>query len=166
MHNTAHTRLPRFIAIAAFAALALTGCATADPAIEPTPAPTHGDPGAASAAPHQHYFVTEAWVEAAESGTSAAYGVIESKSHDDVQLVEVSTPAAAATELQDASGKAIDGIDLMIEERLELAPSGPHIALLDLTAPLVAGEEVELTLTFSDGEVVTVSAKVQDAGSR
>lgn len=45
---------------------------------------------------------------------------------------------------------------------LSLEPGGNHIMMMDLTAPLVAGQNVTFTLTFSDDSVYEFTAPVKD----
>ena len=44
---------------------------------------------------------------------------------------------------------------------LALEPGGNHIMLMDLTSPLMAGDEVTFTLTFADDTTYEVTAPVK-----
>lgn len=44
----------------------------------------------------------------------------------------------------------------------DLAPGGDHLMLMDLTEPLRAGADVELTVVFDDGSTMPVTAQVRD----
>jgi len=166
MHTTIPTRLPRLAAIAAIAAVTLTGCATAAPE---HPA-GHDETAASTTAPHQHYFVEDAWVKTAEAGMSAAFGIVRNDGHHDVTLVSATSPAAGRIELHETvmTGGAMQmqeksgGFEIAMGERLVLEPGAGHLMLMGLTAPIVAGDEVEFTLTFSDGEEVTFTAPAKD----
>ena len=163
--TTARTRLPRLARLSgalAITALALAGCA---------PGAAGGDPDAdGHDAPHQHYFMTDAWVKTAPDGMTAAFGIIDNDGHHDVTLVSASTPAASAVELHETvqSGTAMQmrekdgGFPIPMGERLVLEPGGNHLMLMGLTAPIVAGDEIEFTLVFSDGEEVTFLAPAKD----
>ena len=48
-----------------------------------------------------------------------------------------------------------EGLPLAAGQAVELKPGGNHLMLIGLTAPLVAGETVPLTLTFQDAKGVT-----------
>ncbi|GAA0191831.1 hypothetical protein GCM10009081_02290 [Brevundimonas nasdae] len=52
------------------------------------------------------------------------------------------------------------GMDLKQGQAVMLAPGGAHLMLIGLTAPLVAGETVPLTLEFAAAPAVTVEATV------
>jgi hypothetical protein len=46
----------------------------------------------------------------------------------------------------------------------ELKPGGYHVMLIDLVAPLVVGEQIEVTLEFATAEPQTVTVPVQAIG--
>jgi len=55
------------------------------------------------------------------------------------------------------------GVPVTVSHRsFELAPGANHIMLIGLTRPLLAGDEVSVTLTFSDGTEVALTAMVKD----
>lgn len=54
------------------------------------------------------------------------------------------------------------GLELPAGETVGLVPGGYHIMLLDLAAPLEAGETFDLELTFENVGVQTVSVEVRD----
>ena len=57
----------------------------------------------------------------------------------------------------------VDGIDIPADESVALEPGGFHVMMLDLAAPLEAGETFEITLTFEIAGERTVTAEVRDA---
>lgn len=148
----------RFGAILAAAALALTGCASAS---APSPSAQAGEA----------VTITDAWVKAADSGMSAAFGHLSNSSGADLTVISADTSAAAMTELhetvQNAAGETVmreidGGFVLPAGGSLELAPGGSHLMLMDLTAPLKAGDEVTITLTFSDRSTTSFTAPVKE----
>lgn len=61
--------------------------------------------------------------------------------------------------MQEAEG----GIVVPKESHEHLAPGGPHIMLMDLNRELLVGsDEVECTLTFSQGQETTVDAPIME----
>lgn len=58
--------------------------------------------------------------------------------------------------------RPVDKIDLPAGEPVTLEPGGLHIMLLDLAAPLEAGETFTVTLTLDDGTTVPVDVTVSD----
>ena len=86
------------------------------------------------------------------------------------RLISASSPAAAVVELHThlmedgvAKMRAIPVIEVPAGGKVELKPGGLHIMLINLKAPLVAGENVSLKLRFEKaGEIeirVPVSAR-------
>lgn len=145
-------------------ALTLTACTTdSGSQSTPTTTPTDATPGSVT--------VEDAWVKAADSGMTAAFGVVHNGTDAPVTLVSASTPAASMTELHETVD---DGTGAMLMQEkdggfaipaggdLTLAPGGNHLMLMDLTAPVRAGDEVEFTLTLDDGTQIDVTAPAKD----
>lgn len=56
----------------------------------------------------------------------------------------------------------VEEIPIKAGETVSLKPGGYHVMLMELTEPLVAGEKVELTLTFAKAGDRVVEAEVRD----
>lgn len=152
---TIRTTTSRLGILLVAAALALTGCASTAGA---------GSEGG-------ELSITDPWVKSAESGMSAAFGELENTGTAEVTVVSISSPASTMMELHetvdDGSGsmkmQEIDGgFVIPAGGTLMLEPGGNHFMLMDLTAPLVAGEEVSFTVTLSDGSTFDFTAPVKD----
>ena len=98
----------------------------------------------------------------------AAFMVIVNGNDTDDALVGASSPAATVeihqtTQAEDGtmSMSPVDEILIPAGGNAKLAPGGYHLMLLDLSAPLVAGEAIELTLEFAASEPQTVSVPIQ-----
>lgn len=140
------------------ALLGLTACTGADPAPEATPA--------ASAV-----TVEDAWVKAADSGMTAGFGTLENAADHDVTIVSVASESSPMMELHETvaneSGESVmreveGGFVIPANSDLLLEPAGNHIMMMDLPAPILAGDEVTFTLTFSDGSILEFDAMVKD----
>jgi copper(I)-binding protein len=90
------------------------------------------------------------------------------------RLVAGSSPVAAAVELHThvmdgsvAKMRAVPAIDVPAGGRVELKPGGLHVMLINLKAPLKAGETIPLKLRFEKaGEVdVKVAVAAQAPGA-
>ncbi|MEV7692605.1 copper chaperone PCu(A)C [Microbacterium sp. NPDC089189] len=158
--NTLSFRTRAGIVGLALAALALTGCAGA-----PAPAVTDAAPAADAIS------VTDAWVTSADSGMSAGFGSIENDGDTDVTVTAALSEASSMLELHETveneSGAMVmrqieGGFVIPAHGSLDLAPGGDHIMLMDLAAPLVAGDEVTFTLVFADDSRFTFTAPVKD----
>jgi len=58
--------------------------------------------------------------------------------------------------------RPVDAIELPAGTAVELKPGGYHVMLLGLTAPLVLGQELALTLTFENAGTLAVTVPVRD----
>nr|WP_243845274.1 copper chaperone PCu(A)C [Microbacterium halimionae] len=145
----------------AAAALALTGCAsTGDTATAESAAPA-GDVVA----------ISDAWVKAADSGMSAAFGELTNEGTADATIVSISSDASTSLQLHETVEN--DSGDMVMQEKdggfvipaggtFTLEPGGNHFMLMDLTDPLVAGDDVSFTVTFSDDSTYEFTAPVKD----
>ncbi|MGO1850709.1 copper chaperone PCu(A)C [Microbacterium sp.] len=155
------TKIPAGLsAVFALSLLALTGCApqSAPADVESVPA---GDV----------VTIEDAWVKAADEGMSASFGTLVNSGEDDVTVVAVASDASSMLELHETveneSGEMImreieGGFVLPAGGEFVLEPGANHIMLMDLTAPLRAGDEATFTLTFSDDSTYEFTAPVKD----
>ncbi|WP_448811438.1 copper chaperone PCu(A)C [Agromyces bauzanensis] len=153
-------------ALALAAALSLAGCAGA---ADGAPATSAANADAAEAAASVTF--TDGWAKAAETGMTGVFGSLENTGSEDLVVVAVETKAAESAELHetvdDGSGtmtmrRKEGGFPIAAGDHLQLEPGGNHIMLLGLTAPLLAGDEVALTLAFEDGSTLEVTVPVKD----
>jgi copper(I)-binding protein len=113
--------------------------------------------------------VTRLWSRATPPGAMAGviYADIFNNTGDSVELVGVSTPVASHAEVHESV--SVDGMMKMRKresiaisggDQLRLSPGGLHIMLMGLQKPLVAGDEFELTLHFSDLPEISLTVPV------
>lgn len=152
--------LLRSAALAAASVLLLAGCATEPAAVDSSPAPAT-----------DVVTIEDAWVKAADDGMSAAFGILHNSGEDDIAIVEVSTEVATSLEMHETveneSGELImraveSGFVIPARGALTLEPGADHLMLMGLTAPLHAGDEISITLTFADQTTQEFSAPVKD----
>jgi copper(I)-binding protein len=142
-------------AVAAVAALALAAC---------------GSSGSGSTASSGPVTAGDPWVKSAESGMTAAFMTLTNTTDKDLVLVKAATPAAGMVELHEMAMKDGEmvmqpkegGIPIKAGASATLQPGGDHIMLMDIPAPITAGEKVSLTLTFDDGSTLAVEAVAKD----
>jgi len=123
---------------------------------------------ASSAAPAHQLLIRDAWIQEMPPSRkfTAAHMVIENLSGKETALVAATTSVAGAVELHRAEMN--DGLMRMRKlDRINL-PVGEtelkgelHIMLIDLKAPLQAGDQVPLTLEFENGLKQTLSVPVR-----
>ena len=115
--------------------------------------------------------VTDAWVKSVDEGMTAAFGVLTNTTDADVTLVAASTDASPMVELHetltDADGSSMmqevdGGLTISAGDSLTLEPGGNHLMLMGITEPLIAGDDVTLTLEWSDGSTQEIVAVVKD----
>lgn len=157
MNTSTRTRLT---AIAAVALLALTGCA---PEVAPT--------GTVSTTAGESVSIEDAWVKSADEGMSAAFGTFVNDGDADVTVISAQAEVSPMIELHETvtneSGEMVmqeidGGFVIPAGGELPLEPGANHIMLMGLTAPLAAGDEVTITLTFSDESTYEFTAPVKD----
>ncbi|MBI1375883.1 MAG: copper chaperone PCu(A)C [Frankiales bacterium] len=151
---------------ATVALLAACGTATADPQAASTSAAAVVSGSASTSA----LAYRDAWVKTAPSGMTAAFLTLTNTTDADDQLVSVSTAASRMVQLHEMVMK--DGAMVMQQKSggivvpahgsAVLEPGGDHIMLMDVAAPIVAGDDVVLTLTFRSGSSLEVHAVAKD----
>ena len=155
MTKARHFALPLLIAVAS---VSLGACKGAD---KPE--------AAASTAPEGKPGVTvkdaRLVLPAVTGNPGAAYFVLDNQSKDAVTIASVALTGAAKTELHAADMKVLDGGKAESMTHLDFAPGGPHVMVFDLAPDLKAGAETELTVTFTDGDKVSVPAKIEAMGA-
>ncbi|MFW6034284.1 MAG: copper chaperone PCu(A)C [bacterium] len=155
-------RRTRWSALAAgVAALVLASCGSDDATSDTAQAMTES--GSLLA-------VEEAWVQAADGGMTAGFGVLVNTADEDVRVVAAESSASATVELHEVA--AVDGEQTMREidggfpvpagSEHVLEPGGDHLMLMDLTAPVQPGDSVDVVLTLEDGTTVEFTAQAKD----
>lgn len=116
--------------------------------------------------------VYDAWARITVPGQSVSGAYMHIKSNVPLKLVKAESPAAAMVEIHNMSMKdgvmsmsAVNALDIPAGKVVDLKPGGYHIMLMQLKAPIKAGDAVPVTLTFEDAakkqRTLTVSAKGQ-----
>ncbi|MDO6763651.1 copper chaperone PCu(A)C [Agarivorans sp. 1_MG-2023] len=90
--------------------------------------------------------------------TSAIFLSMHNHGDQDISLVAAATPAAGRVELHTMlmdgdvmKMRQVKEIKVAANTMVELKPGGLHLMLFDLQIPFKEGEELQLTLKFSDG---------------
>jgi copper(I)-binding protein len=119
--------------------------------------------------PQQGIEVREAWMRPAAQGENGAvYFVIHNRGPEDT-LTGVSSDVAEAVEMHESmmSGdvmqmQQIDAIPLERSTEIRFEPGGLHVMLIGLKKDLQVGDEVEVTLHFTNFEDLNVTVPVSD----
>lgn len=157
--KTTKTRIAALAIAAVFSAALLTACAPAAPT-----APT----------------VSDAWVKAvpkvmAEMNMTALFGVVSNPSNETVYLTGGTVADATLTDskldahevVKGADGKMKmqemkSGIPVPAHGSVTLKPGSFHIMFWNLKKPVAVGDNIEVTLNFSNGTHVKVDAVARD----
>ncbi len=144
----------------AAAALSLAACNPSEPA----KAPAAETPTATAAV-----SATDAWCRPSPNGAKAGGCYVTLTAATDDRLTGGSTPRAGSLQVHEMKtengmmkmAELTEGLPLPAGQAVALAPGGNHLMLIGLTAPLVAGETVPLTLQFASAPAITVQAQVR-----
>ncbi|MBX9472915.1 copper chaperone PCu(A)C [Microcella sp.] len=144
-------------------ALALTACAGA---------PVDGASPSAevTSTAAESIQVVDGWVKAVDEGMTAAFGVLENAGDADVTLIAASADVSPMIELHEvvmSDGVMVmqqkqGGIVVAAGSRHELAPGNDHLMMMGVAEPLMPGDEVVITLEFSDGSVLEHAFTVKE----
>lgn len=114
--------------------------------------------------------VEEAWVREVPPGRdmSAGFLMLTNQTDDTIALVRVETEAARSVELHSTrhedgmmSMQRVLAYTLEPQSTHRLAPGGDHLMLIGLRESPARGDSIALTLHFSDGSSLQVSAEVR-----
>ena len=121
--------------------------------------------------------VKDPWVRGTVAQQKATGAFMQITSTTGGKLMSISTPSAGVVELHEMTmaGNTMQmralpaGLDLPAGKAVDLKPGGYHLMLMDLKAPLKAGDTVALTLVVEakDGqkETLVVKAPVKALGA-
>lgn len=145
--------MKRFCVPVVVLALALAGCAQSSP----------------DAAAQTSVRVLNAYVRATGEPMTGAFMIIQNAGADEVALVSATSTAAPKVEIHEVVNGMMQpkagGVVIAPGTEAELKPGGDHLMLMGLTSPVAVGDEVALTLTFSDGQTIDVLAPVKEVNA-
>jgi len=123
-----------------------------------------------AASPSPGIVVSDPWIRATASVDEAAAGYLTIANNGSAAdaLLSVSSPVGTVGihESQlDSSGMEwmhpVDRVDVPAGATVELAPGGYHLMITGVTAPLTAGQHLELDLVFEHAGRIVVQADVR-----
>ncbi|WP_439551739.1 copper chaperone PCu(A)C [Falsiroseomonas sp.] len=130
-------------------------------------------PGIASAQ-QQGVTVASPWTRAAgQGGTGAGFMTLRNAGPTPDRLVSARAAIARTVELHThihdngvMRMRPVPAIEVPARGEVQLRPSGFHLMLIGLTAPLRQGERIPVTLVFERAGEVQVELTVESAGAR
>lgn len=149
------TKSTAIASVALLAIGALSACSSDTGADEATPSATTASDCALT--------VTDPWVKATEEEMTGAFGMIENSGDAPITITAASSPSTGKMEIHevvDKDGEMVmqpkaGGLVVPAAGTAELKPGADHLMLMDLTAPIEAGDEVEITVTCDTGGTVS-----------
>lgn len=163
-HALSRFRLPALTAAAAGVLLvSLTACG----------GNAEGETATASSVTQPGISVKDAWVRATkgtpDASMTGAFMAIDNNGAQDVTLTAAASAVAKRTELHEMAmvgGQMVmrpvqGGIPIGAGHGKVLMPGGYHVMLMGLTRELAPGDEVGLTLRFSDGTTKNLTLPVK-----
>lgn len=112
--------------------------------------------------------IENAWARATVPGQTVGAAYLELTSAESATVVKVESPAADFVEIHSMTMKQgvmemrmLDKLPLPAGETVKLEPGGFHLMLIDLKAPLKAGEHVPLVLHVSGRDGKSRRVEVQ-----
>jgi periplasmic copper chaperone A len=171
----ARPRRGQLLLITTACLIGIAGCGA--PSAAPAPASASAsapvpaaEPGPA-AVPAPAVTVVDPWVKTAESGMTAVFGTFSTTGSTPVTVVSAQTSVSPRTELHEVvagSDGAMtmrpkgDGFVIEPGTPRVLAPGGDHIMIMDLASPIRPGDQVDVTLTLSDGSTTQFTALAKE----
>ncbi|HEX6792736.1 MAG TPA: copper chaperone PCu(A)C [Casimicrobiaceae bacterium] len=129
-------------------------------------------PTVAADYPIQHLLVEHPYARPTPPGarTGGAYFTVRNEGSEADRLLRVSSPAAKSAEIHSMTMdgnvmrmRNVPSLDIPADATVTLSPGGYHVMLVGLAHPLVAGQQVRLTLTFEKAGAIDVHADVEAA---
>ena len=118
--------------------------------------------------------VTHPWARATPGGATigSAYLEVKAERGKGDRLIGARSPAAGTVELHNhvmeggiAKMRRVEAIAVPGGKSVVLRPSGYHLMLTDLKAPLKAGDLVKITLVFEKAGAIDLEATVEPIGA-
>ncbi len=108
---------------------------------------------------------SDTWVKATDAEMTGAFGTLTNTGATEVTVVSATSPAAGMMEIHevvDQDGKMVmqpksGGLVIPAGGTATLAPGQDHLMLMQLPAPIEAGQTVEITMTCADGGTAAYS---------
>lgn len=107
--------------------------------------------------------VSDPWVKAQDTDMTGAFGVMENPTDADITITAASSPSAGMMEIHevvDKDGAMVmqpkeGGLVVPANASATLKPGSDHLMLMELPAPIKAGDEVEITVVCDTGGTVS-----------
>ncbi len=110
--------------------------------------------------------ITDTWAKAADEGMTAAFGTVTNSADRDITITAARSDAASAVELHEVVDDVMrpveGGFTVPAGGSLTLEPGGLHLMFMGIPQPIIAGDDVTVTLALSDGSELEFTAVAKD----
>lgn len=154
--------MKKLLAVCALALLAACGQQASEP---PTP------PATETRAPTIAIEIVDPWAGQTPGGVDVSAGYLTIRNATDTadQLIAVSSPRAARSEIHEMTMDAnsvmrmrpMTALAIPVGGEARLQPGGQHLMFFGVTQPFTVGEEIPVQLTFANAGVVDVNLQVR-----
>lgn len=118
--------------------------------------------------------VSEPWARASVAGQRVGAAYLNITSSKAAKLIQAESPAAGVVEIHTMrmregvmEMRKLESLPLPAAETVQLKPGGLHLMLLDLKAPLVAGQKIDIRLSVQrDGQIELIHVTVPVRGQQ
>ena len=122
--------------------------------------------GGATGADDASLTIADAWAKTADEGMTAAFGTVKNSADRDITITAARSDAASAVELHEVVDDVMrpveGGFTVPAGGSLMLEPGGYHLMFMGIHQSIIAGDEVTVTLTLSDGSELEFTAVAKD----
>ena len=149
---------------ALLATIALAGCKQESPTPAPEASASAAMPDAKPGLAVNNGVLV---LPAVKGRPGAVYFDLVNSGADATSLAAATVDGAGKTEFHETTGGkmgSLGTIEVPPGATVSFARGGKHAMVFDLDEKIVAGSSVELTLTFADGDKISVPLKVEPAG--
>ncbi|GGB98093.1 hypothetical protein GCM10011494_15700 [Novosphingobium endophyticum] len=150
---------------AALAAVSLAACQQAEPPVEQEAGVAQTGP---DAKPGFSATGGRLVLPAVAERPSAVYFTVRNDGSAAATLVGVHVDGAGEAEMHKTEGGSmspVDQLEIAPGTAIEFAPGGLHVMAFGLSRELTAGGNSEATLTFSDGDKISIPLQVEAMGA-
>ena len=124
---------------------------------------------AATLACHAQVSIDKPWVRATVAQQKSTGAFFQLRAASDTRLVEVRSPVAGMVQIHEMAmdgdvmkmRELTTGVELPAGKAVEFKPGGYHVMMMDLKAPIKAGDTVPLTLVFEGKDKKRESIEVK-----
>ena len=155
MTTARHFALPL---LAVLATVTLSACKGADKPEAAASAAPEGKPGVTISG-------ARLVLPAVTGNPGAAYFALDNQGKAMVAIASVAVTGAGKTQIHTADMKPVDHAEAEPRTTLKFEPGQVHVMVFDVSPDLKAGSETELTVIFTDGDKLSVPAKIEAMGA-